>query len=110
MKNNFTVKRQSNIVPFVAIVITATPSFFVTKNREHLRHREPSILSTVSYSSNEESISMLFSSSLKDDFFQQDIFSFLDFLDDNLSDDNIVIADEEQLMRIASLVDGVDFE
>ncbi len=107
MKNNFTVKRQSNIVPFVAIVITATPSFFVTKNREHLRHREPSILSTVSYSSNEESISMLFSSSLKDDFFQQDIF---DFLDDNLSDDNIVIADEEQLMRIASLVDGVDFE
>jgi len=110
MKNNFTVKRQSNIVPFFAIVITAPPSFSVTKNREHIRHGEPSNLSTVSYSSNEESISMLFSSRLKDDFFRQNIFSFLDFLDDNLSDDNIVIADEEQLMRIASLVDGVDFE
>jgi|GEM_PF-6148803 len=110
MKNNFTVKRQSNIVPFVVIVTTATPSFFVTKNREHTIHREPSNLSTVSYSSNEENMSMSFSSSLKNDFFQQEFFSFLDFLDDNLSDDNIVIADEEQLMRVASLVDGVDFE
>lgn len=56
------------------------------------------------------SVKNFFYSSLKDDFFQQEIFSFLDFLDDSLSDDNIVIADEEQLMRIASLVDGVDFE
>jgi hypothetical protein len=38
------------------------------------------------------------------------LFEFLDFLDNNLVEENIVIADKEQLMRIASLVDGVDVE
>jgi hypothetical protein len=69
-----------------------------------------SSLPTMSCDTNGIQTSTLFSSRLKASFAQPNCFDFLDFLDNNLVEENIVVADKEQLMRIAALVKGVEFE
>ncbi len=46
-------------------------------------------------------------SDLDSDVIDRELLNFLDFIDDNFSDTNIIPADKEQLLRIASLVEGV---
>lgn len=117
MKSDFfVIKAQPDFVQYHSVMVTTSDklffagSFSLEKHIKPTRYGQSSNLPVVSSASTNVENVQLYSSCVTEDFVQQELLSFLDFLDEHFTDDNIISADEEQLMRIASLVDGVEFE